>query len=139
MPGKHFDTRIKLGIWWCLTGLSAASSKPLARWISLPLCLMVAGGVSAVRKKKSAALLLGSERSKRTRGKRDNPGEPEARAARGNAYTMQERCRRAQVNFWPIAIEVDGHCLASFLKFFTTVYNAAKELTEQNPQAFKQY
>jgi hypothetical protein len=51
---------------------------------------------------------------------------------------MQERCRRAQVHFWPIAIEVDGHRSASFLKFFTNVYNAAKELTEQNPQAFKQ-
>ena len=52
---------------------------------------------------------------------------------------MQERCCRAQVHFWPIAIEVDGHCSASFLKFFTNVCNAAKELTEQNPQAFKQY
>ena len=72
-------------------------------------------------------------------GKRDNPGEPEAQAERGNTYTMQERCRRAQVHFWPIAIEVDGHCPASFLKFFTNVCNAAKELTEQNPQAFKQY
>jgi hypothetical protein len=54
---------------------------------------------------------------------------------------MQERYRRAQVHFWPIAIEVDGHCPASFLKIFTNVCtgNAAKELTEQNPQAFKQY
>jgi hypothetical protein len=38
-----------------------------------------------------------------------------------------------------MAVEVDGHCPASFLKFFTNVCNAAKELTEQNPQAFKQY
>jgi hypothetical protein len=45
----------------------------------------------------------------------------------------------AQVRFWPIAIEVDGHCLASFFNFFTSVCNAAKELTEQNPQAFKQH
>jgi hypothetical protein len=52
---------------------------------------------------------------------------------------MQERCRRANVHFWPIAVEVDGHCPDSFLKFFTNVCNAAKELTEQNPQAFKQY
>jgi len=51
---------------------------------------------------------------------------------------MQECYRRAQVHFWPIAIEVDGRCSASFLKFFTNVCNAAKELTEQNPQAFKQ-
>jgi hypothetical protein len=48
---------------------------------------------------------------------------------------MQERCRRAQVHFWPIAIEVEGHCPASFLKFAPNVCNAAKELTEQNPQA----
>jgi hypothetical protein len=71
-------------------------------------------------------------------GKRDNPGEPEAQAERGNTYTMQERHRRAQVHFWPIAIKVDGHCPASFLKFFTNVCNAAKELADQNPQAFKQ-
>jgi hypothetical protein len=51
---------------------------------------------------------------------------------------MQGRCRRAQVNFWPIAIEVDVRCSASFLNFFTSVCNAAKELTEQNPKAFKQ-
>ena len=42
---------------------------------------------------------------------------------------MQERFRRAQVHFWPIAIEVDGNCSASFLNFFTNVCNAAKELT----------
>jgi hypothetical protein len=51
---------------------------------------------------------------------------------------MQERYRRAQVHFWPIAIEVDGHCPASFLKCFTNVCNAAKELKEQNPLAAKQ-
>jgi hypothetical protein len=52
---------------------------------------------------------------------------------------MQERHRRAQVHFWPIAIEVDGDCSASFLTFFTNAFKAAKESTEQNPQAFKQY
>ena len=52
---------------------------------------------------------------------------------------MQGRCQRAQVHFWPIAIEVDGHCSASFLNFFKNVCNASKDLTEQNPQAFKQY
>ena len=52
---------------------------------------------------------------------------------------MQERCQRAQVHFWPIAIEVDGHCSASFLNFFKNVCNASKDLTEQNPQAFKQH
>ena len=52
---------------------------------------------------------------------------------------MQEHSRRAQVHFWPIAMEVDGRCSASFLKCFINVCNAAKELTEQNPQAFKQH
>jgi hypothetical protein len=47
---------------------------------------------------------------------------------------MQERCRRAQVHFWPISIEVDGRCSASFLNFCINVCNAAKEFTEQNPK-----
>jgi hypothetical protein len=89
-------------------------------------------------KKEERSLTVGVRAIEKEQGKRDNPGEPEAQAARGNTYTMQERCRRAQVNLWPIAIEVDGHCPASFLTFFTNVCNAAKELTEQNPQAFKQ-
>jgi hypothetical protein len=50
---------------------------------------------------------------------------------------QQGRYRRAQVHFWPIAIEVDGHCSASFLNFSTIVCNAAMELTEQNPRAFQ--
>ena len=90
-------------------------------------------------KKEARSLKVGVRAVEMEQRKRDNPGEPEAQAERGNTYTMQERCRRAQVHFWPIAIEVDGHCSASFLKFFTNVCNAAKELTEQNPQAFKQY
>jgi hypothetical protein len=89
-------------------------------------------------KKEECSLAVGVRAIEKEQGERDNPGEPEAQAARGNTYTMQERCRRAQVHFWPIAIEVDGRCSASFLNFFTNVCNAAKELTEQNPQAFKQ-
>ena len=88
-------------------------------------------------KKEARSLKVGVRAVEMEQGKRDNPGEPEAQAERGNTYTMQERCRRAQVHFWPIAIEVDGHCSASFLKFFTNVCNAAKELTEQNPQVPK--
>ena len=91
------------------------------------------------KKEEERGLTVGVRATEKEQGKRDNPGEPEAQAARGNTYTMQERCRRAQVHFWPIAIEVDGYCSASFLKFFTNVCNAAKELTEQNPQAFKQH
>jgi hypothetical protein len=89
-------------------------------------------------KKEARSLKVGVRAVENGQGKRDNPGEPEAQADRGNTYTMQGRYRRAQVHFWPIAIEVDGHCSASFLKFFTNVCNAATELTEQNPQAFKQ-
>ena len=95
-------------------------------------------GLSRTRKEERS-LTVGVRAIEKEQEKRENPGEPEAQTARGNTYTMQERCRRAQVHFWPIAIEVDGHCSASFLKFFTNVCNAAKELTEQNPQAFKQY
>jgi hypothetical protein len=92
-------------------------------------------------KKEARSLKAGVRAVEKEQGKCDNPGEPEAQAERGITYTIQERYRRAQVHFWPIAIEVDGRwrCSASFLKFFTNVYNAAKELTEQNPQAFKQY
>jgi hypothetical protein len=88
--------------------------------------------------KEARSLEAGVRAVEKEQGKRDNSGEPEAQAERGNTYTMQERCRRAQVYFWQIAIEVDWHCLASFLKFFTRVCNAAKELTELNPQAPKQ-
>ena len=34
------NPRFALGIWWCATGPSTASRKPLTRWISLPLCPM---------------------------------------------------------------------------------------------------
>jgi hypothetical protein len=47
--------------------------------------------------------------------------------------------RRTQVHFWPVAIEVDEHCPASFLKLVTNVCNAAKKLTEKNPQAPKKH
>jgi hypothetical protein len=70
------NPRSGLGIWWCLTGLSTASSKSLTCRISLPLCLVVAGGASAVRKKKGVALLLESERSKRGRGNAITRGSP---------------------------------------------------------------
>jgi hypothetical protein len=83
------------------------------------------------KKEEERGLTVGVRAIEKEQGKRDNPGEPEAQAARGNTYTMHERCRRAQVHFWPIAIEVAGtNCSASC--------NAAMELTEQNPQAYKQ-
>ena len=72
-------------------------------------------------RKEERSLTVGVRAIEKEQEKRENPGEPEAQTARGNTYTMQERCRRAQVHFWPIAIEVDGHCSASFLKFFTNV------------------
>ena len=90
-------------------------------------------------KKQERSLKVGVRAIEKEQEKRDNLGEPDAQIERGNSYTMQERCQRAQVHFWPIAIEVDGHCSASFLNFFKNVCNASKDLTEQNPQAFKQY
>ena len=57
-------------------------------------------------KKEARSLKVGVRAVKKEQGKRDNPGEPEVRAERENTYTMQERFRRAQVHFWPIAIEV---------------------------------
>ena len=89
--------------------------------------------------KEERGLEVGVRAIEKEQGKRDNPGGPEARAERGNTYSMQGRYQRAQVHFWPIAIEVDGHCSASFLRCFKNVCNASKDLTEQNPQAFKQY
>ena len=85
---------------------------------------MIDGGCRGLSraKKEEHSLTVGVRATEKEQGKRDNPGEPEAQAARGNTYTMQGRCRRAQVHFWPIAIEVDGHCSASFLKFFTSIY-----------------
>ena len=44
---------------------------------------MVAGGVSAVRKKKERSLTAGVRAIKKEQGKRDNLGEPEAQAAVG--------------------------------------------------------
>jgi hypothetical protein len=93
-------------------------------------------------KKQERSLAIGDRAIEEELGKCHNPGEPKAQAARDNTYIFlancQESCRRAQVHFWPIAIEVDGHCLAPFLRLVTSVCNAAKELKEQHPQAFKQ-
>jgi hypothetical protein len=79
-------------------------------WISLRQCLTAVGGVFPVLRKRRVASKLEFVLLRRSR-KNVTPGEPEARAERGNTYTytMQERCRRAQFNFWPIAIEVDSH------------------------------
>jgi hypothetical protein len=56
------------------------------------------GGLSRA-KKESRSLTVGVRAIEKEQGKRDNPGEPEARTARGNTYTIQERCRRANVHF----------------------------------------
>ena len=37
--------------------------------------------------------------------KRDYFGYEEEQRTRGNAATMQERCRREGINFWPIVVE----------------------------------
>jgi hypothetical protein len=87
-------------------------------------------------KKDGRSLKVGVLAVEKEQGKRDSPGEPKVQAKRGNIYTMQGRYRRAQVHFWLIAIEGDGHCPDSFLTFFTSV---GKELTEQNSRAFKQH
>jgi hypothetical protein len=60
------------------------------------ICPMAAGGASAVPKKQERSLTVGVRAIEKKQGKRDNPREPEAQAARGNTSiynTMQERCR----------------------------------------------
>jgi len=58
---------------------------------------------------------------------------------RGDNFSMKERCRLQHINFWPVAIEVDGAITSSFLRFFNNVCDAASNLTEQNRAAFKLY
>ena len=71
--------------------------------------------------------------------KRARKGDRADQEARGNNYSMLERCRRQNIHFWPVAIENDGCATGSFLAFFNNVCNAAKDLTDQNPSAFKNY
>ena len=58
---------------------------------------------------------------------------------RGDDFSMKERCRLQHINFWPVAIEVDGAITSSFLRFFNNVCDAASNLTEQNRAAFQHY
>ena len=71
--------------------------------------------------------------------KRAHRGTPAEQTARGNDFTMQERCHRQGIHFHPIAMETDGFQSEQFRGFFTNVCNAAKELTDQNPAAFKAF
>jgi hypothetical protein len=71
--------------------------------------------------------------------KRDSTGGVEEQRTRGNAATMQERCRREGINFWPIAVEGDGFASTQFTDFFNNVCNAACELTDKDPGSFKSY
>jgi hypothetical protein len=57
----------------------------------------------------------------------------------GDNFSMKERCRLQHINFWPVAIEVDGAITSSFLRFFNNVCDAATNLTEQNRTSFKHY
>ena len=66
-------------------------------------------------------------------------GTQQEQEERGDDFSMTERCRRQHINFWPVAIEVDGAITSSFLRFFNNVCDAATNLTEQNRTSFKHY
>ena len=85
------------------------------------------------------ASVVGVKAKKSVLDKRNNRGSVASQEIRGNAYTMQERCRRNQINFWPVAIETDGAMSPSFLEFFNHVCNVSNELTGQNRSTFKSY
>jgi hypothetical protein len=56
-----------------------------------------------------------------------------------NDFSMKGRYRRQHINFWPVAIEADGAITSNFLRFFNSVCDAAKNLTDQNRTAFSHH
>jgi hypothetical protein len=66
-------------------------------------------------------------------------GSMQEQQERGDDFSMKERCRSQHINFWPVAIEVDGAVASIFLRFFNNVCDAASNLTEQNRVTFKHY
>jgi hypothetical protein len=71
--------------------------------------------------------------------KRNKKGSRREQAARGNDFSMEQRCLLRNIHFWPMAIEADGAMSKSFISFFNLVCDAANGLTGQNPAAFKNY
>ena len=71
--------------------------------------------------------------------KRNKKGSRREQEARGNDFSMEQRCLLRNIHFWPMAIEADGAMSKSFISFFNLVCDAANGLTGQNPAAFKNY
>ena len=92
-----------------------------------------------VAEKTLRAVKPGVAAQRKEEAKRGHVGTAEAQEARGDSLPMTERCRQQRINFWPVAIEVDGAITPSFLRFFKNVCNAAKNLTGQNLSSFKHY
>ena len=81
----------------------------------------------------------GSTASASITRKLTNKGSRTERIARGNDLSMEARCNRQGINFWPIALEKDGCPSSSFLAFLKNVFDTAGKFTDQNPISFRNY
>jgi hypothetical protein len=66
--------------------------------------------------------------------KRNKKGSRREQEARGNDFSMEQRCLLRNIHFWPMAVEADGAMSKSFISFFNLVCDAANDLTGQKPR-----
>ncbi len=71
--------------------------------------------------------------------KRINVGTSAEQRHRENSDPMSVRCRKREVNFWPVGLEGDGVPTKAFSHFFNAVCDSAKNLRGLNRGSFKSY
>ena len=86
--------------------------------------------------KEARASQVGVLAAKASQAKRDKIGTTQEQQTRGNAFTMQTRCRLERINFWPIGIEGDGVPSKEFDDLINKVSKSAFELRGHDAISF---
>jgi hypothetical protein len=93
----------------------------------------------SVEQKLTRSTVVGATAREFEERKRSMIGTAAEQRARGNADTMEKRCKAQNIHFWPVAMEGDGVPSDNFLGFINHVSDAAQKLKEANRATFKAY
>ena len=125
---------------WYINGWKTKSSRHTKHAMDLTLPLSDSAWDSLTNAvKHERATMVGATGRRAELTKKEKVGSVGEQTARGNDDTMNDRCERENIHFWPVALEGDGVPSESFMAYINDVCDAAQTLTGANRTTFKSY
>jgi hypothetical protein len=125
---------------WFITGWSVPGVEESKHALDLTCPLADSGWDNLILAVKTErAMVVGSAGVNSEYKKSAKVGSQAEQRARGNAESMEARCKQQQIHFWPVALEGDGVATESFMSYFNAVCDAAQRLKGANRSTFKAY